>query len=82
MFQYKNPLITASSYHSGGVNVALCDGSVRFISEMIDAGNPTLYPANAPITGANAWWTTNVESVYGVWGAMGTIAAGDSVSAP
>jgi prepilin-type processing-associated H-X9-DG protein len=78
VFQYRNPLITASSYHSGGVNVALCDGSVRFISETIDAGNPTLYPANSP----SNWWTTNVESVYGVWGALGTIAAGESVSVP
>jgi prepilin-type N-terminal cleavage/methylation domain-containing protein/prepilin-type processing-associated H-X9-DG protein len=27
----------ASSYHPGGVNVALCDGSTRFVSETIDA---------------------------------------------
>ena len=26
----------ASSYHAGGVNVVLCDASVRFISESVD----------------------------------------------
>lgn len=29
---------SAASYHTGGVHVTLCDGSVRFISENIDIG--------------------------------------------
>ncbi len=30
---------TANSHHTGGVQIMLCDGSVRFISENIDIGN-------------------------------------------
>jgi prepilin-type processing-associated H-X9-DG protein len=82
VFQYNNPLVTASSYHSGGVNVAFCDGSIRFISNSIDAGNPTIYPGHGTTSGTSGWWLTNVESIYGVWGSLGTVAAGESVSVP
>ena len=57
--------VTASSYHPGGVNVVLCDGSVRFINENIDAGLPSDSGKN---TGASA---------RGVWGAMGSIKGGE-----
>ena len=61
-------ILTASSYHTGGVQVVLCDGSVRFISDSIDTGN--LAPA---VT------TVNSPSPYGVWGALGTKAGGEVV---
>ena len=35
-------MITASSYHPGGVNVAFVDGSVHFVADSIDAGDPNI----------------------------------------
>ncbi|MDR1960470.1 MAG: DUF1559 domain-containing protein [Planctomycetaceae bacterium] len=37
-------VVTPSSYHTGGVNLALADGSVHFVSDTIDTGN-TSYSA-------------------------------------
>ncbi|HEX5443343.1 MAG TPA: DUF1559 domain-containing protein, partial [Pirellulales bacterium] len=35
-------LISSSSYHPGGVNVCMLDGSNRFVNERIDSGNPAM----------------------------------------
>lgn len=59
-------ILTASSYHTGGVQVVLADGSVRFISENIDTGN-----MGAVVS------TVNGTSPYGVWGGLGTKAGGE-----
>jgi prepilin-type processing-associated H-X9-DG protein len=61
----RNLIISASSYHTGGVNVGLLDGSVRFVPDTIDA-EPTV-----TITAAEAINPTG-PSKYGVWGALGT----------
>lgn len=61
-------MYAAGSRHTGGVNVVLADGSVQFISNSIDAGNQGL-PEN--LTGL---------SPYGVWGALGTKAAGETTA--
>ncbi len=61
-------IVPPSSRHPGGINAALADGSVRFVSETIDAGDPT------------AAETTDGPSPYGVWGALGTIQGEELVS--
>ena len=58
-------IFSAGSYHSGGVQVVLVDGSVKFISETIEAGDPT------------EAYVTSGQSPYGVWGALGTRAGGE-----
>ena len=71
-----NPESTAaippSSWHPGGVNMAMCDGSVRFFTDEIDAGDQTAtppWPSSQTITYA---------SYYGVWGALGSIQGGET----
>ena len=76
-------LITPSSYHPGGVNCVMVDGSVKFIPETIDAGDPTLTgldSPNPPPSGAAQHYTG--PSMYGVWGALGTSGAGEVATLP
>jgi prepilin-type N-terminal cleavage/methylation domain-containing protein/prepilin-type processing-associated H-X9-DG protein len=60
-------IFTPTSNHKGGVNISLADGSVRFISETIDAGT-----ANAAVSSG--------ASLFGAWGALGSRDGGESVS--
>ncbi|MDR3232381.1 MAG: DUF1559 domain-containing protein [Planctomycetaceae bacterium] len=65
--QGRRVMNSASSWHSGGVNVTLGDGSVHFISERIDTGSGTRIVNSGP-------------SPFGVWGALGSIDGGESVT--
>jgi len=88
-----DPLMSASSSHPGGVNVAFCDGAVRFITDSISTSSPGGGLGFAPY-GTNhddgrfdlgqraAQFVANdsMQSPYGVWGALGTRAGEESTS--
>jgi len=61
---------TASSEHPGGVQIAMADGSTRFINDNVNTGN---LAAVAPLPDSGA------GSPYGVWGALGSMNGGDVV---
>ena len=63
----QNNIMTAGSFHSGGAQVVMGDGSVKFISETIDTGN-----LNAPRVKFG-------KSPYGTWGALGSRNGGEVV---
>ncbi len=73
--------MTASSYHTGGVNVAKIDGSVSFVSDTIQTEGLDLVPppANSQY-GPGSTFTG--KSLYGLWGSMGSRNGGESVSLP
>ncbi|MEM9703291.1 MAG: H-X9-DG-CTERM domain-containing protein, partial [Planctomycetota bacterium] len=62
-------LVTAGSYHTGGAQFVMGDGSVQFISETVDTGFLTDVANNANVTRG--------PSPYGTWGALGTRSGGE-----
>jgi prepilin-type N-terminal cleavage/methylation domain-containing protein/prepilin-type processing-associated H-X9-DG protein len=73
--------ISAQSLHPGGVNVVLCDGSVRFIKDSINSWNYN--PPNMTRSGGNATAPCFPFSAAGngVWQSLSTINGGEVISA-
>ncbi len=63
-----------SSIHPGGIQVTLIDGSVRFISDNIDSGNPANWDALPDFSDAGARRAT-----YGIWQSICDMSEGNVV---
>ena len=86
------PIVAASSYHTGGVNAAIADGSVHFISETISSVTPGVSATNM-VCKMGFWYDAPVgselpsanysgPSMFGVWGALASRNGGESVTIP
>jgi prepilin-type N-terminal cleavage/methylation domain-containing protein len=62
-----------SSHHPGGAAIVMCDGSTRFVNDDIDCGNQNTTPA----TVFASYLEYTGQSLWGVWGAMGTTYCGE-----
>ncbi|MFH5802862.1 DUF1559 domain-containing protein [Alienimonas sp. DA493] len=63
-------ILSAGSYHTGIVQVVMADGSVKSISETINAATAGVTATAPPTSG---------KSPYGIWGALATRAGGEVV---
>ncbi len=71
-----------SSFHPGGVNTAMVDGSVRFIKDSIDTWtiNPTTgWPQGVPRD--VSVWQLGPGAKVGIWQALGSVNGGEVISA-
>ncbi len=68
-------LVSASSYHPGGVHILMGDAAVKFITDAVDTGNidarPPVFDNPQRVT----------KSPFGAWGALGTKNGGESIPA-
>ena len=71
-----------TSYHTGGINAAMADGSVRFVSDTINTGDLNFVRVDKRTGGQNWGYEKDVSgpSPYGVWGAIGSICGGEANS--
>ena len=69
-------IMPPSSRHKGGCHVLMGDGAVVFITDSIEAGDSSHGTVRLNRTGGRA---PGSKSPYGLWGAMGTRANGETI---
>ena len=74
------PAPSVSSYHPGGANVAMCDGSTRFVNETIDTGDLSLALLGSGATNVHFVWNCIGPCRWGgVWGQLGSQRGGEVI---
>jgi prepilin-type processing-associated H-X9-DG protein len=68
--------IPPSSYHSGGINASLFDGSVKFISDGIN------HSTSGTLADGLGLCIRSGQSNFGIWGAAGSINGDESAQLP
>jgi prepilin-type N-terminal cleavage/methylation domain-containing protein/prepilin-type processing-associated H-X9-DG protein len=76
------PLVTASSYHPGGVNVAMADASVSFVSDNIQTKNLDKTTKDSPWNFPGDAHHYKGAAIWGVWSELGTRNGGENASLP
>lgn len=71
---WEHGVYSATSRHQGGCHVLMADGAVKFVTESIDAGNSSARSISKDNNNVGE------KSSYGLWGALGSIGSGETVS--
>ncbi|MDR1383431.1 MAG: DUF1559 domain-containing protein [Planctomycetaceae bacterium] len=78
--EYQSGIYSASSNHTGGVNSLRADGSVSFVSDTVS--NTNTFRAIGDVAGFYKENGASGQSVFGIWGAMGSVNGGEAVAQP
>ncbi|MCG8653074.1 MAG: DUF1559 domain-containing protein [Pirellulales bacterium] len=70
---WQSGIFSSASHHQGGAHVLFVDGSVQFITDSIEAGD-----SRAQSVSKN-YDNVGIESPYGLWGALGTMASKETI---
>lgn len=67
-------VFSTASRHNGGIHILMADAAVVYISDSIDAGDKEAQSVSSD------FGNISNKSPYGLWGALGTIASGETTT--